>query len=114
TIDYNANLQGWVDINITPNLNWYSKAAIVGDFTKWKDWQPVVPLYNYRTGDFATNLDVGGLGLAVQNEQNIYTNVFSYLKYEDEIFAGHNLTAQVGYSQEHNEYQYLYGYRRDF
>lgn len=114
TTDYNANVQGWADINITPTLNWYSKAAIVGDFEKWKDWQPIVPLYNYRTGDFATNLDVGGLGLAVQNNQNIYTNLFSYLKFEDEIFSGHNITAQIGYSQEYNENQYLYGYRRDF
>lgn len=113
-IDYNVNVQGWADIKLNSAINWYSKAAIVGNFAKWKDWQPIVPLYNYRTGEYATNLDVGGLGLAVQDEQNIYTNVFSYLKYENEIFSGHNITAQVGYSQEYNEYQYLNGYRRDF
>jgi len=114
TVDYNVNVQGWADINFTPSLNWYTKAAMVGDFTKWKDWRPSVPLYNYRTGEFASFLDVGVNGLAVQNEQNIFTNIFSYLKFEDEVASGHNLTVQLGYSQEDNEYQYLYGYRRDF
>ena len=114
TIDYSVNVQGWIDINLTKALNWYTKAAVVGNFDKWKDWRPSVPLYNYRTGDFATDLDVGGKGLVVQDEQNIYTNIFSYLQFEDEFGSGHMINAQVGYSQEFNEFQYLYGYRRDF
>jgi TonB-linked SusC/RagA family outer membrane protein len=113
-IDYNANVQGWLDVQLAPSLSWYSKAAVVGDFGNWKDWRPTVPLYSYHTGEFAANLDVGVNGLASQREQNVYTNLFSYLKFEEEIGSGHNITAQVGYSQEENEYQYLNGYRRDF
>ncbi|NKI25457.1 TonB-dependent receptor [Arenibacter sp. 6A1] len=112
--DYSVNLQGWADINLTKSVNWYSKAAIVGDFEKWKDWRPSVPLYNYRTGEFATDLDVGGRGLQVNNGQNIFTNIFTYLKFEDEISEGHSLTAQVGYSEESNKEEYLRGYRRDY
>ena len=114
TIDYNANVQGWADIKFTKSLNWYTKAAIVGDFVNWKDWRPSVSLYNYHTGDFATDLDVGGLGLIDQDEQNMYTNLFSYLKYEDELWEGHNLMAQLGFSQELNTYRYLQGYRKDY
>ena len=114
TVDYNANLQGWVDINFLPGLNWYTKAAIVGDFSKWDDWRPKVAQYDYRTGEYARDLDVGGSGLAVQDDQNIYTNLYSYLNFEKEFDSGHNLMAQVGYSQEENESKYLYGYRRDF
>ncbi len=114
TVDYSINVQGWADINLTKSLNWYSKAAIVGDFEKYKDWRPAVPLYFYQTGDFATDLDVGGRGLQVNNGQNIFTNIFSYLKYENEISEGHTLTAQVGYSEESNTEEYLRGYRRDF
>lgn len=112
--DYSVNVQGWADINLTKSINWYSKAAIVGDFEKYKDWRPSVPLYNYHSGDFATDLDVGGSGLEVNSGQNIFTNVFTYLKYEDEIADGHSLTAQVGYSEESNKEEYLRGYRRDF
>ncbi|PXX23718.1 TonB-dependent receptor [Arenibacter sp. ARW7G5Y1] len=114
TTDYSVNVQGWADINLTKSINWYSKAAVVGDFEKWKDWRPSVPLYNYRTGEFATDLDVGGRGLQVNNGQNIFTNIFTYLKFEDEIVDGHNLIAQVGYSEESNKEEYLHGYRRDF
>lgn len=114
TVDYSVNVQGWADINLTKSLNWYSKAAIVGDFEKWKDWRPAVPLYFYQTGEFATDLDVGGRGLQVNDGQNIFTNLFSYLKFEDEISEGHVLTAQIGYSEESNKEEYLRGYRRDF
>ncbi len=114
TIDYTVNVQGWADVNFTESLNWYTKAAIVGSFDKWKDWRPSVPLYNYRTGEYATDLDVGGTGLIVQDEQNIYTNIFSYLRFQKELGAGHMLNAQVGYSQEFNQYQFLYGFRKDF
>lgn len=114
TIDYNINAQGWVDIHFTDNLNWYTKASIVGDFTKWKDWRPQVQLYNFHSGEFATNLDVGGSGLTTNDTQNIYTNLFSYLKFEETFADNHHLTAQIGYSQEYNENQYLEGYRRDY
>lgn len=114
TVDYTVNAQGWVDINFTDNLNWYTKVAIVADFEKWKDWRPEVPLYNFRNGEFATNLDVGGSGLTVNDGQNIYTNLFSYLKFEETLAEHHNLTAQIGYSQEYNENQYLQGFRRDY
>lgn len=112
--DYAVNLQGWLDVQLAKGLSWYSKAAIVGDFDRESDWRPVVPLYNYHTGDFSTDLDVGGKGLGMTRRENRYTNVFSYLKYEDSYAGIHNVGAQVGYSQESNTQEYLYGYRRDY
>ncbi|MFD1771199.1 SusC/RagA family TonB-linked outer membrane protein [Sphingobacterium suaedae] len=112
--DYAVNLQGWLDVQLTKGLNWYSKAAIVGDFDKESDWRPLVPLYNYHTGEYATDLDVGGKGLGATRRENRYTNVFSYLKYMHSFAGIHNVEAQVGYSQELNRQEYLYGYRRDF
>ncbi|WP_202621847.1 SusC/RagA family TonB-linked outer membrane protein [Pontibacter russatus] len=114
TVNYNVNVQGWTDVKIFENLSWYTKAAIVGDFGSWSDWRPQVPLYNYHSGEFMSDLDVGGRGLVNQEERNIYTNLFTYLKYENEIGAGHLLNAQLGFSQEENTFKYLYGYRRDF
>lgn len=114
TTDYSANVQGWIDLNLAENFNWYTKAAIVGDFENWKDWRPSVPLFNYHTGDYMSDLDVGGLGLISQDEQNVYTNLFSYLKYEGALAEGHNLMAQLGFSQELNTFRYLQGYRQTF
>ena len=112
--DYSLNLQGWLDLKLAKGLNWYSKAAIVGDFDRESDWRPQVPLYNYHTGNFSTDLDVGGLGLGVTRRENRYTNVFSYLNYENTVSDAHNIGVQAGYSQESNIQEYLYGYRRDF
>src|SRR5690606_24290845 len=98
--DYSANLQGWWDLKLARGLNWYSKVAIVSDFDKESDWRPQVPLYNYHTGTFSTDLDVGGTGLGATRRENRYTNVFSYLKYEGALNNVHNIGAQIGYSQE--------------
>ncbi|HYH57522.1 MAG TPA: SusC/RagA family TonB-linked outer membrane protein, partial [Anseongella sp.] len=111
--DYGVNIQGWTDVKFFRTLNWYTKAAIVGDFSKWDDWRPGVPLYNYQTGEFMTDLDVGGQGLIVENNRNIYTNLYTYLTYGETI-GSHNLNAMLGYSQEENNYEFLNGYRRDF
>lgn len=114
TTEYGMNVQGWTNVNLLKNLSWYTKAAIVGDFSKWDDWRPGVPLYNYHTGEFSTDLDVGGRGLIVENNQNIYTNLYTYLDYEATVGTGHNISAMAGYSTEENNYEFLNGYRRDF
>ena len=113
-IDHSVNAQVWTDFQLAKGLRWYSKGAIIGDFDKSKDWRPIVPLYNYHSGDFMTDLDVGGRGLNVNTTQNVYTNLFSYLNYEKSLKEQHNFNLQVGYSQESNAYEFLTGYRERF
>ena len=113
-IDHSVNAQVWTDFQLAKGLRWYSKGAIIGDFDKSKDWRPVVPLYNYHTGQFMTDLDVGGRGLNINSTQNLYTNLFSYLNYEKSFKEQHNFNIQVGYSQESNSYEILTGYRERF
>ncbi|MEX2593795.1 MAG: TonB-dependent receptor [Anditalea sp.] len=113
-IDHSVNAQAWTDFQLTEELRWYTKAAVIGDFDRSKDWRPAVPLYNYHTGEFMTDLDVGGRGLNVYNSQNIYTNLFSYLNYERSIRDLHNLNLQIGYSQENNVLEFSNGYRESF
>ncbi len=112
TDDYAITSQGWVDVSLSKQLNWYTKAAINLDFSKYDDFRPIVPLYNYHTNQYMTNLDVGGEGLIVQDDQNVYTNFFSYLNYTNEFAEKHTVNAQVGFSTEENVYQYLRGYRK--
>ncbi|MFC4873033.1 SusC/RagA family TonB-linked outer membrane protein [Negadavirga shengliensis] len=112
--DYSINAQAWTEFTLTEGLTWYTKAAIVGDFERSKDWRPEVPLYNYLNGEFMTDLDVGGRGLNVYNAHNLYTNLFSYFQYEKALAGNHNLNVQVGYSQEENNFEFMNGYRERF
>ncbi|MCW0483111.1 TonB-dependent receptor [Gaoshiqia sediminis] len=113
TTDYAITLQGWLDVELTKNLKWYTKAATNLDFSKFDDFRPQVPLYNFHTGDYMTLLDVGGAGLVVQDDQNVYQNLYTYLSLEKKL-GDHNFFIQGGYSIEDNIYQYLRGYRKEY
>lgn len=112
TNDYTLNAQAWVEVKFNKDFSWYTKGAINATFDKYKDFRTPVPEYNFRTNLLATTLDLGS-GLTVQDQQTIYTNLYSYLNYSHN-FNGHSLKAQAGYSIEQNHYQYLSGYRKEF
>src|SRR5690606_654961 len=112
--DYVLNFQGYFDAQLAPGLSWYTKGAVVVDLNNESDWRPNVPLYNFISGDFATNLDVGTTGLSKKRTENRYINVYSYLKYDKSLHDAHNFSAQVGYSYEDNQYQFLGGYRQHY
>jgi len=112
TNDYALNAQGWFEVQFNKDFSWYTKAAVNATFDKYKDFRTQVPEYNFRTNQLATNLDLGS-GLTVQDQQTIYTNLYSYLNYNHD-FNGHNVKVQAGYSVEQSHYQYLQGYRREF
>jgi TonB-linked SusC/RagA family outer membrane protein len=112
TKDYEADVQGWANVSITKDLSWYTKAAFNGEFDNYKVWVQDIPEYYYNTGQLGTNLDLGQ-GLTDQDEHTIYSNVFSYLKY-NHTFGAHAISAQAGWSIEQNEYQYLQAYRQNF
>jgi TonB-linked SusC/RagA family outer membrane protein len=114
TDDYVISSQGWLDIHLLKGLKWYTKAAVNMDFSKYYDFRAQVPLYNFRTNEFMTLLDVGGSGLVVQDDQNVYKNLYTYLNYDREIGDGHKVSGQAGYSMEDNVYQYLNGYRKNY
>lgn len=114
TDDYAIYTQGWIDIQLLKNLKWYTKGAMNLDISKFDDFRPQVPLYNFRTNDFMSLLDVGGSGLTVQDDQNVYKNLYTYLNFDQEFGDGHKVSAMAGYSMEDNVYQYLKGYRKDY
>ncbi|MFZ4861130.1 SusC/RagA family TonB-linked outer membrane protein [Sphingobacterium sp. Mn56C] len=112
TDDYTANLQGWMEVKFLEGLTWYTKGAYNFNMDKYKQYQSVLPEYFYRSGEFGDLLDLGK-GLTDQDQQTIYTNLFTYLNYE-KAFADHNLKVQAGYSIEKSKYSYLQGYRQSF
>ncbi|WP_207534824.1 TonB-dependent receptor [Desertivirga arenae] len=112
TDDYAANAQGWFEAELLKGLTWYTKGAVNANFDKYKDFRPPLQLYNFRTNALMSTLDLGG-GLRVQDQQTVYTNLFTYLNY-DRTFGSHGLKLQGGFSNEKNTYQYLQGYRRNY
>jgi TonB-linked SusC/RagA family outer membrane protein len=114
SVNYDASAQLWLEMELLKGLTWYTKGAVNFTDNTAKDWRPVVPLYNFHTGEFATNLDVGTTGLVVTNQRTFYTNLYSYLKYDATLAGNHHIGVQAGYSQETSRYDNLRGYRQKF
>lgn len=112
TDDYSVNTQGWFEVQLLKSLTWYTKGAINASFNKYKDFRPPLQLYNFRTNAFMTKLDLGG-GLEVQDEQNIYSNLFTHLTWDKKL-GEHTLKAQAGFSTEKNTYENLRASRKNF
>lgn len=112
TNDYSVNAQAWFQVDFTKDFSWYTKGAVNAEFDKYKDFRSQVPEYNFQTNQLATMLDLGS-GLTDQDQQTIYSNLYSYLNY-GHTFGSHTIKAQAGYSLEQNHYQYLQGYRKEF
>lgn len=112
TNDYAVNAQGWVEVQFNKDFSWYTKGAVNFNMDKYKDFKATLDEYNFKTNQLQTSLDLGK-GLTEQDEQTVYTNLYSYLNYAHD-FHGHNIKAQVGYSIEQSKYQNLSGYRKNF
>lgn len=112
TDDYAANLQAWMEVQLFKGLSWYTKGAYNFNMDKYKDYKSTLDEYYYHSGTLGTVLDLGK-GLTDQDQQTIYTNLFTYLNYDRE-FGSHHLKAQAGYSIEKSKYTYLQGFRQNF
>ncbi|WP_162304426.1 TonB-dependent receptor [Maribellus luteus] len=115
TRKYNVNTSIWLEFTLAKDLIWHTKAAVNGNFSKGKIFRPLVPQYNYLTGDFATNLNVGGTqkSLSITDKNDILTTVYSHLSYTKTINE-HSFSALAGYNQEAYKYEELSGYRQGF
>lgn len=107
--------QAWLDVKITNFLTWHTKGAVTGTFDKAKTFLPLIPQYNWHTGEFSTNLNVGGTqkSLTVKDENDILATLYSHLTFDRQI-GEHSLKVMAGYNQETYKYEYLQGYRQGF
>ncbi len=114
-LNHDVNAQAWLTIDIMKGLSWHTKGAVRFNSEKEKEWRPLVNLYNFHSGEFMNELDVGAKGLNANDYQTFYTYFYSYLKYDFTTKdKNHNIGLQLGYSQETNDYEYLKGYRKEF
>lgn len=78
--NYDVNAQAWLTIDLVKGLSWHTKGAVRLIAEREKEWRPLVDLYNYHTGEFMNNLDVGAKGLNSNDYHTFYTYLYSYLK----------------------------------
>ena len=117
TTDMNG--QFFIEISPVKGLVWHTKIAGSLFNCTSKDWSGTsVPLYNYQTGEFARNMDLGGgqiPGYAQSQTNDIYTNLYSYLEYTVPFkTTDHFLKAMVGYNQEKEVSEYMWAKRRNY
>lgn len=110
--DINAQL--WLEINLAKGLTWYTKGAVRQNNERAENWNGgTIPMYNFHTGDLSNTQ--GESGLDVKEYRTLYTNLYTYLKYDfTSPNLAHNFSAMAGYSQETNLYQTLGAFRRDY
>jgi TonB-linked SusC/RagA family outer membrane protein len=108
--DYTVNSQLWFDVQLLKGLTWYTKGALNAQFNKFKGFNP--DEYNYNWFSHELTMFWPGEGSRVRDEQNIYSNLYTYLNFDHSFNNGHAVKAQVGYSMEANAWQYLQGTRR--
>lgn len=116
---YDLNGQLYLELTPIKGLKWHTKIAGRLYSNKKKDWTgTTVPLYNYRTGEYARNLEIKGnyiLGMEVEDIRTQYTNLYSYLEYKIPFAnENHNMTVMAGYNQEKETKELLWGKRRDY
>lgn len=114
--NFDINAQLWLDIKLAKGLMWYTKGAVRLQSNRSNDWRgSITDIYDYHTGQRTAQLDKGGTGLTTSDSRTFYTNLYTYLKYHLELCnSNHNLDLMIGYNQETERYENLYGYRKDY
>lgn len=111
--DYNVQSQVFLDFNLAKGLVFNIKGAVNADLSFTKSHENEIPSYFYSDNSFAASSTSFLPGVSDQFDKNILTTLYSTLNY-NKSFGEHNLSAQIGYSQEENHNRLLRAYKRDF
>lgn len=103
----------FLNVKLLDNLTWETRGGFNYNFSKFKDFQPIVPVYDWFTGAVASTLDVGGKGLTVGDANNINPIAYSQLTYEGKL-KDHSISVLGGVQTEYFKQESLTGFRRDF
>lgn len=104
-----------LDWEIIKNLYFENKVGVNYLFSDENDAKPTVPQYDYSTGNFVSNLDVGTPhGVAISNTKNTHTVVYNQLRYVNQLTEDHRVEALAGRQQDIDYTQFLSGFRTGF
>ncbi|MCS4165809.1 TonB-dependent receptor [Sphingobacterium sp. BIGb0116] len=114
----NYFMQGniFLNVKILDGLDWKTSGGLTYGFTKNYTNKPVINQYMWfaKPDDLpARQLDVGGQGLEVTDDNNVYPVGYTQLTY-DKSFGNHNMKVLAGTQAEYNKTQKLFGSRLQF
>ncbi len=114
----NYFMQGniFLNVKILDGLDWKTSGGLTYGFTKNYTNKPVINQYMWfaKPDDLpARQLDVGGQGLEVTDDNNVYPVGYTQLTY-DKSFGNHNIKVLAGTQAEYNKTQKLFGSRLQF
>jgi TonB-linked SusC/RagA family outer membrane protein len=103
------------EVDLLSNVKWTTRLSAQADNTKGKYQRPMIPTYNWFTGDFDVYADQLSEIVLRQNVNtyNYYTG-YSTLNYERSFGGAHNVSAMAGASIEKLARDGLSGERRGF
>lgn len=110
---YNVIANLYLRIKPVKGLVWETRGGINYFSQKTNDFRPIVPVYNWYTGDYQANLDVGAAGLTITDNNTINPIVYSQFTYNKDI-GNHTFTLLGGGQTEFFKSQQLTGQRRGF
>ncbi|MBC8005991.1 MAG: TonB-dependent receptor [Verrucomicrobia bacterium] len=110
---YNILANLYLRIKPLQGLVWETRGGVNYFSQKTNDFRPIIPMYNWYTGAYAGNLDVGLAGLNIIDNNTINPVVYSQLTYNKEI-GNHSFTLLGGVQSEFFKSQQLRGDRRGF
>ena len=111
---YSAAAQSYVDVNLTKDLVFEVKGAVNYDVNFSKQVEHDVASYFYSDNTLAATVTGYNPGVTDNNQWNILTTMYSTLNYTKTFANNHNLKVLAGYSQESNNWRYLYGHKSNY
>uniref|UniRef100_F4C3M0 TonB-dependent receptor plug n=1 Tax=Sphingobacterium sp. (strain 21) TaxID=743722 RepID=F4C3M0_SPHS2 len=114
----NYYMQGnlFLNVKLLEGLEWRTSGGLNYSFSKNYTFKPVIEQYLWFAGpnDAPSRLlDVGGQGLTVTDDNNVYPVGYTQLTY-DKSFGNHHLKVLAGTQVEYNKTQMLLGSRLQF
>lgn len=113
TDNRNVLSQAYLKVKPLKGLVWETNGAVNFYHTYSKTRGPVVPIYFYPSGQYASDYPATDYLNVSQNFSDQYT-LSSTLNYTKSIKEDHHLNVLAGYSQENFRYDVLGGYRTVF
>ncbi|MDP9041968.1 MAG: TonB-dependent receptor, partial [Bacteroidota bacterium] len=111
---YSAAAQSYLDVNLTNDLVFEVKGAVNYDGNFSKQSEHNVASYFYSDNTLAALATGYNVGVTDNDNWNILTTFYSTLNYTKTFAASHNIKVLAGYSQELNNWRYLYGHKSNF
>lgn len=109
-------LQGsaFVRVDFTDYLHWESRGGLNVNYSKFKDYRPLIPIYYYQSGlSNGQFLDVGRVGLTVTDNNDFNPVYYSTLNFNKK-FGNHSVSALAGYQEEYFKTENLNANRQIF